>query len=241
LSTARAKSLTHICVRYWHPQSQRSVWKGGRFIRKAPLNQMDKAPLISTLCEDLQAAYDRLTLDFVSIGRTPSGAPCFPVSDDQVQRLIQVAASRCGAGISAAVKREKRRWLLGALIASRADGLDVTPAVAKGAARRVLGRRVDERFVAQLLATPGRTAANKSQVRASDLVPTETRLDDELGPLLDRIDAEKSRAHSRWYASQGRLDALADWRHQRLNLSLGEYRFEKVGLSPDKLKRLKLV
>lgn len=202
---------------------------------------MVKATLRSTLREDLQAAYDRLTVDFVSIGRTASGAPCFPEEDDLVQRLIQQAASRCGAGISAAVKREKRFWLLTALVAARADGLDVTPAVAKGAARRVLGRRVDERFVAQLLATPGRTAANKSPVKAADLAPIEIRLDRELGPLLDRIDAEKSRAHSRWYASDGRLAALADWRHQRLSLSLVEYRFEKIGTPRDPSTKLTLV
>lgn len=197
---------------------------------------MANATLMSTLCEDLQVAYDRLTEDFVSIGRTPTGAPCFPENDDQVQRLIQQAASRCGAGISAAVKREKRSWLLRALVAARADGLDVTPAVAKGAARRVLGRRVDERFVAQLLATPGRTAANKSNVKAADLAPMATRLDRELGPLLDRINAAKSQAHSRWYASDGRLGALADWRHQRLGLSLVEYRFEKIGTPPAKIR-----
>lgn len=202
---------------------------------------MAKATLKSTLHSDLRAAYDRLTADFVLIGRTPSGVPCFPASDDLVQKLIQRAASRCGAAVSAAVKREKRFWLLTALVAARADGLDVTPAVAKGAARRVLGRRVDERFVAQLLATPGRTAANKSQVKADDLAPIETRLGREHESLLDRIDAAKSTAHSRWYASEERLSALADWRHQRLGLALMEFRFEKVGKPLNKSTKLTLV
>jgi len=202
---------------------------------------MAKVTLTSTLHTDLRAAYERLTEDFVAIGRTPSGVPCFPQDDNLVQKLIQQAASRCGAAVSAAVKREKRFWLLTALVAAKVDGLDVTPAVAKGAARRVLGRRVDERFVAQLLATPGRTAANKSQVKADDLAPIETRLEREQGPLLDRIDVAKSRAHSRWYASEGRLSALADWRHQRLGLALLEFRFEKVGKQPNKSTKLTLV
>lgn len=186
-------------------------------------------PLRSSLQDDLKAAYDRLTSDFASIGRTADGHACFPDDDYLVQKLIRKAAARCGAGVSAAVKREKRSFLLGALLKARSQGVDVTPAVAKGAARRVLGRRLDERFVADLLATPGRTAANKSAVTADDLAPLEERLNQKLGPLLDRIEAAKARAHRQWFRSQGRIQVLADWRQQRRQMLLEEFQFEKVG------------
>jgi len=185
--------------------------------------------LQSRLKIDLEAAYERLTSDFVSIGRTPYGDPNFPHDDGLVQKLIQQAAARCGAGVSAAVKREKRVWLLNALLEAYAAGLDVTPAVAKGAAQRVLGRRIDERFVAKLFATPGRTAADKSRVQPADLAQIENRLDLELAPLLNQIDTEKAAAHSQWYASKERLRVLADWREQRTGHALDEFQFAKVG------------
>lgn len=190
---------------------------------------MDSIDLQSHLETDLRAAYDRLTADFMRIGRDPEGAPCFPDDDDLVHKLIQQAAARCGANVGAAVKREKRTWLLAALLNARSAGLDVTPAVVKGAAQRVLGRRLDERFVAKLFATPGRTAASKSDVQPADLVLIEDRLKQELTPLLDRINAAKATAHSRWYLSEERQQVLADWRRQRDGRSLDEFRFEKVG------------
>lgn len=146
-----------------------------------------------------------------------------------MQKLVQRAAARCGASVGAAVKREKRAWLLTALVDARNAGLDVTPTVAKGTAQRVLGRRLDERFVAKLFATPGRTAATKTSVQAADLALIEQRLQQELVPLLARVDAAKGAAHGRWYASSERLQVLADWREQRIGVSLQEYRFERVG------------
>ena len=186
----------------------------------------------STLKPDLQAAYDRLTVDLNGIARTPKGAACFPGDDDEVQTLLHQAAARCGAGIGAAVKREKRRLLLVNLVnAHQADGLDITPAVAQGTARRVLGRGLSARMTAKLFATPGRTAANKSNVRADDLAQLETQLVDELAPLLEEIEAAKREANAKWHSSEGRSDVLADWAEQRREQLREEFKFNKAFMS----------
>ena len=61
-------------------------------------------------------------------------------------------------------------------VRARSGGLDVTPAVAQGTARRLLGRGLDARETAALFATPGRTAAHKSCVTARELADPEAVL-----------------------------------------------------------------
>lgn len=86
---------------------------------------MVRISMTSTLHADLAAAYRRLTADLWNIGRTPEGKPCFPEDDGQVRALVQRAAARCGAGIAAAAKREKRRLLLQGLLAAHKAGADI--------------------------------------------------------------------------------------------------------------------
>lgn len=186
----------------------------------------------STLKPDLQAAYDRLTADLKGIARTPKGVACFPGDDDEVQTLLHQAAARCGAGIGAAVKREKRRLLLVDLVkAHQTDGLDITPAVAQGTARRVLGRGLSARLTAKLFSTPGRTAAHKSSVTADDLAQLENHLVEQLAPLLEEIEVAKRDANARWHGSQERSEALADWAQQRREQLREEFKFNKAFMS----------
>lgn len=176
---------------------------------------MKHVGLKSTLHADLAAAYRRLTADLWNIGRTPEGTPCFPGDDEQVQALVRQAAARCGANVAAAVKREKRRLLLEGLLATRQAGVDITPAVAQGTARRLLGRGLDPRATAKLFATLGRTAANKSNVTADDLVQLENELHQRLASLLLAIEQAKNQAGEHWFHSVERAEVLEDWAQQR--------------------------
>lgn len=176
---------------------------------------MKRENLQSTLHADLAGAYRQLTADLWRIGRTLDGNPCFPEDDDQVRTLARQAAARCGAAVAAAVKREKRRLVLQALHAERTNGTDITPAVAQGSARRLLGRGLDSRATAGIFATPGRTAANKSAVSADDLGQLESELHQRLAPLLMAIDHAKNEASQTWFHSRERAEVLADWAEQR--------------------------
>ncbi len=181
-------------------------------------------PAISTLVPDLAAAYTRLTHDFARIGRTPDGQPCFPDDDEVVRALLRTAASRCGAAVGTAVKREKRRLLLLGLASAKSEGYDITPAVAQGTAHRLLNRGLDPKPLARMFATPGRTAANKSKVCAEDLAALELELDHRLGPLLREIDERKQRARKEWAGSPERAKVLDDWRKQRRSRKQPEYK-----------------
>ncbi len=171
--------------------------------------------LTSTLMEDLAEAYVFLTEDFMSIGRTCEGYPSLPDLDGDLRDLLRLAASRCGARIAAAVKREKRCFLLKTLMSVRDEGMDITPAVAQGAARRVLGRGLDGRVTARLFSTPGRTAKSKSRIGAIDLACMENALKEKLTELLDKIEAAKVAAWEQWLRSSERFGILSDWALQR--------------------------
>lgn len=187
--------------------------------------------LTSTLTADLKAAYDRLTADMRRIARNSQGGACFPGSDDEVQALLHQAAARCGAFIGAAVKREKRRLLISSLLDAHRGGMDITPAIAQGTARRVLGRGLDSRFTAQHFSRPGRTAADKSTVTPDDLAEFENNLVSQLQPLIEEIEAAKHRANAQWHASAARLEVLADWAQQRREQLQEEFRFAKGFMS----------
>ncbi|MDQ1817284.1 hypothetical protein RBA41_28660 [Massilia sp. CCM 9210] len=170
----------------------------------------------STFLADLQAAYDGLTIEFHGIGRTSDGLPRFPEHDDMARREINRAIARCAAAVSAAVKREKRWLVLRTLQRAKDHGLDITPTVVQNTARRFLGRGLDQKAVATLFATPGRTAANHSPVRAADLVQFERELVGRMQVLLFEMDLEKSKASHLWATSVERKNVLADWSRQRL-------------------------
>ncbi len=165
--------------------------------------------------DDLDRAYRRLTADLHAIGRADDGTPIFPNDDSVVKDLTRRAAARLGAAVAAAVKRAKRRHLFAGLVSARSNGLDVTPAVAQGTARRLLGRGLDTRETAALFAIRGRTAANKSSVTAHELEGPEAVLGVGIEPLLLELEHIKSLARDRWYHSSERAKVLADWSKQQ--------------------------
>ena len=170
---------------------------------------------LSLFADDLDGAYRRLTADLNSMARAVDRAPIFPSDDQLVKDLTRRAAARLGAAVAAAVKRAKRRHLFAGLVSARADGLDVTPAVAQGTARRLIGRGLDARETAALFATPGRTAAHKSSVTALDLADPKALLDAGIEELLPALERLKNLTRGRWLHSSERQAVLADWAQQR--------------------------
>lgn len=176
-----------------------------------PLQRLDLARFQA----DVAAAYSSLAQAFWCIGRNDKGEPCFPDDDAEVRVRIRAAAGRCGAAVAAAVKREKRRRVIDALIQARTAGLDITSAVAQGVAQRLLGRGLDSRATAAVFATPGRTAACKSHVTADDLATWEATLTDVLAQLTCELQAVQLAAAASWQSSAERTTILEDWRAQR--------------------------
>ncbi|MCX2694977.1 hypothetical protein OO256_28725 [Pseudomonas sp. DCB_CB] len=131
----------------------------------------DSASLLKSYDADVAAAYAELLQSFIDHHENGVGD-------------LRSMAGRCGAQVAAAHKRCKRGLVFAALSTARADGADITPTVAERICDRLLGRGVDFRFALEAFATPGRTAANKSPVRAGDLVELEAELNHDIHSLI---------------------------------------------------------
>ncbi|WP_167884683.1 hypothetical protein [Cupriavidus oxalaticus] len=145
------------------------------------------------------------------LGRDSEGRPVLP-EPSEVDRVMRQAARRCGAMVSAAVKRAKRRQIVVRLAGCT---LDITPTVALRCAQRLLGRGIARRAARAAFGTPGRTASDKSAVTAVHLAALEQELAAELEALGDDIDAAKDGIASAWRDSPERLAILADWSTQQ--------------------------
>ncbi len=84
-----------------------------------------------------------------------------PTFDDWKKQMTAISRS-CAAAVSAAVKRAKRSFVFKRLEALQSDGADLTITNVEHIAREILGRGFDNRAVAEVFGTPGRTAADKS-------------------------------------------------------------------------------
>lgn len=105
----------------------------------------------------------------------------------EFRKIMAIATGTCGAACSAASKRLMRAVVLDGLEKAKTTGLDITPTVAQHVAERILGRGVDKLSTLEVFATPGRTAANKSQVSAADLVEIENQIKSELDSIADAM------------------------------------------------------
>jgi hypothetical protein len=120
--------------------------------------------------KDVAVAYGEL---IQTVLRLRSG----PLDKDMRYAAMRVATGLCGGACGAAAKRLKRAVVLEALLEAKEGGLDITPTVAMRIFVRLIGRGVDNRATLQCFATPGRTAADKSALKADDLVALDSQLD----------------------------------------------------------------
>ncbi|MNG28409.1 hypothetical protein D3C84_1136620 [compost metagenome] len=93
--------------------------------------------------------------------------------------------------------------VIDALEKAKATGLDVTPTVAQHVAERILGRGVDKLSTLSSFATPGRTAAHKSQVSSADLVEIESQIQSELVSIADAM-IETKEHHKQIYKAESK-------------------------------------
>ena len=114
---------------------------------------------------------------------------------------MRTVTGQCGARCGAAAKRLKRAIVLEALVSARDSGLDITPTAAQHSVERLIGRGVDSRATLASFATPGRTAADKSQICADDLADLELRLQAELETLGLQMTAIKDLHAQRYKAA----------------------------------------
>lgn len=161
---------------------------------------------IAIFKEDQKRAYQQLLMDYLRIGQRIQNNEIIDLTI-----LIRQAVGRCGSAIGAAAKRAKRRHVLKAMNKIYQSGMDITPAVAQGSAHRLLGRGFDSLELIKLFATPGRTAANKSQVTENDLIEFEEELVKELETLALRLRKCKEDAKLKWFTSEKRANAIKNW------------------------------
>lgn len=90
---------------------------------------------------------------------------------------------RLAALISAATKRAKRELVLEYLLLAKKRGLDITITVARHSIGRVLGRNVSRSEVMPKFGSTGRTASDKSTVKAEDLADVEQEIIKRLSEL----------------------------------------------------------
>jgi len=120
---------------------------------------------------------------------------------DMRYAAMRVATGLCGGACGAAAKRLKRAVILDALLEARDNGLDITPTVAMRVFERLIGRGVDNRATLYCFATPGRTAADKSTLKADDLGTLDSRLDALLLALVEPIATIKKAHFDRYKAA----------------------------------------
>lgn len=163
-------------------------------------------------CEsEIRAAYDFLTATMHRLGRDRDGRPILP-EPAMVDAAMKAAAGRCGAMVSASIKRAKRELIVQRLAASQ---LDITPTVARHSAERLIGRGLAMSALLTAFAVPGRTAARKSEITPADLADLEAEISTELAAFSDAIGEARERIAGQWRDSPQRMAVLADWASQR--------------------------
>lgn len=113
------------------------------------------------------------------VERDEDGNPVMPTSPGKTAR------AKAAQLIGAASKRALRRYVVEGLDGAKAEGQDVTPAIAQHVCHKIVGRGVQREFLAERYSTPGRTAADKSKLTLAEL-------DDLLAWLEDGLDDLKA-------------------------------------------------
>lgn len=148
----------------------------------------ERTNLLETYESEIEAAYVELLESFLAYLEGGAGD-------------LSAMAGRCGAQMAAAHKRCKRGLVFAALATALAEGLDITPTVAKNLCARLIGRGVDFRAALKKFGTPGRTAATKSSVRQADLAGFEAALAPEIQSLISAMKVIRER-HRDEYAEK---------------------------------------
>lgn len=120
-------------------------------------------PLLETYRQILRSAYHGLREELALIAswqNTPKAVR---------QRERQIAAARCGQQVGACGKATRRDHVIAGLLAERAEGVDITPTVARHVMEKILGKGGDWRVLLQTFAESERTAARKSDACIEDL------------------------------------------------------------------------
>lgn len=97
------------------------------------------------------------------VERDDDGDPVMPTRPDKTAR------AKAAQLIGAASKRALRRYVVEGLDGAKAEGQDVTPAIAQHVCHAIVGRGVQREFLGQRYGTPGRTAADKSKLTLGEL------------------------------------------------------------------------
>lgn len=98
-----------------------------------------------------------------AVERDDDGDPVMPTSPDKTAR------AKAAQLIGAASKRALRRYVVEGLDGAKAEGQDVTPAIAQHVCHQIVGRGVKREFLSSRFGTPGRTAADKSKLTLNQL------------------------------------------------------------------------
>lgn len=122
---------------------------------------------VSDYDSSVSQAYDDL-LRHIEVFVDPSSDSSYK----EMRRLTGVCGQKCGA----AAKRFKRAIVIDALEVERTKGRDITPSVARHFFEKLIGRGVDDRALIRIFGTPGRTAADKTNLKAEDLADIEAQL-----------------------------------------------------------------
>lgn len=98
------------------------------------------------------------------------------------------AVTELGSRVAALSKSTKRRLICDKLISAKRDfAMDITPAVARNASKRLLGRGLEGPYLNKLFGTPGRTAEDKSTVTAGDLEQLESSIRRDLDRMIEKM------------------------------------------------------
>lgn len=161
----------------------------------------------------LDRAYEQYCAAMQSAGRDEDGVmDILAMIDGRLLHEVQAASGRLGATITAAGKRAKRELVFAALYQAQHEGADITPTVALHVAERVLGRGISMRAATKAFGTPGRTAADKSGIRADDLCGLEEQARHRAVALTERLAEIRQRYRERWAMSLRRAELIDEWR-----------------------------
>lgn len=118
-----------------------------------------------------------------AVERDEDGKAVLPTSPDKTAR------AKAAQLIGAASKRALRRYVVEGLDGAKAEGQDVTPAIAQHVCHQIVGRGVQREFLAERYSTPGRTAADKSKLTLDELQELLDWLEDGLDELKTAMQA----------------------------------------------------
>ncbi|MCQ2032246.1 hypothetical protein [Stutzerimonas zhaodongensis] len=168
---------------------------------------MSRSEIVSSYIAAVDEAYSAFEKSLKGLKERAS-----VTSNEAIRNELLALAGRCGALCSAASKVAKRTLIFEVLLAHKKQGLDITQTFADQSIKRILGRSVSAESTREAFATPGRTAAQRSTLKAEDLEQIEADIDEQLDSLLATLSEVRSRRSA---ASQALLNSLKPPKEKR--------------------------